>query len=251
MTEALSGSSPKAQPLAIVHLLGWTLGVGVVLAIYRIITDDSDYPPEFLWRVRLWQLGYGFFYGTAVSGMGLFLWRWIRGGPGPSQPGHWLLVLGGIGLVIDLATGAVVFGFMAFSGWDKPLLRFEGYLAQQIFAWSLAALLGTIFIARMRGAKPLWTVVVVLLLLAAIINASVATISLFYFFRSASGAWIWQAPILARLIATPILIATIVAAVVTDGLSRERRDWLHYGGVVATLFLGAIELTMNWTSLGW
>lgn len=250
MTDAPSATTPKAQPLAIIHMLGWTLGVAAVLSVYRIITDDADHPPELLWRLRLWQLGYGLFYGTAVSGMGLFLWRWIGGGPGPSQPGHWLLVLGGIGLVIDFGAGAVVFGFMALSGWEKPLLTFEGYQAQQILAWSLAALFGTVFIARMRSAKPLWTVVAVLILLAAILNASLATISLIYFFRGTFGAWIWQVPLLARLIATPIVAAAIIAAIVADGLSRERRDWLHYGGLAAALFLGAVELARNWTSLG-
>ena len=249
MPQARNGTPPKTQPLAIVHLLGWTLGVAVVLAIYRSITDDANYPPEFLWQVRLWQLGYGFFYGTAVSGLGLFLWRWFRGGLLPSQPGHWLLVLGGIGLVIDLGTGALVFGFMALRGWEAPLSSFEGFLAQQIFAWSLAALLGIVFIVRMRGAKALWTLVAVIILIAAIINASLAAISFFCFLRGAVGAWVWQVPIMARLIVTPIAMIAIVAAAIADGRSSERRDWLHYGGVVSVLFLGAVELTMNWTSL--
>ncbi|MEX2176536.1 MAG: hypothetical protein WD872_19380 [Pirellulaceae bacterium] len=99
----------RPQKLAIVHLLGWTLGVAAVLGLYRAVMDLSGLPAEWQLGARLSQLGFGLAYGTALAGMGLFVWRWARGiGPGPSQPGHWLLVLGGVGLLTDIFTiGAI------------------------------------------------------------------------------------------------------------------------------------------------
>src|SRR5262245_4512151 len=126
---ATSTTSPR---LGIVHFLGWMVGVGIVLAIYRAATEWNELPEEVDLTQRLIQLGFGLAYGTAASGLGLFVWRWTRGtASGPTQPGHWLLVFGGIGLVIDVGLAAALegyawlanprnaYGIGAFETWSK------------------------------------------------------------------------------------------------------------------------------------
>ena len=82
----------RRSRLGIVHFLIWMSGCGVVLAIYRLNT-----PAQASLAQSASQLGYGLAYGTAASGLALFLWRWRTGsGPLPAQPGHWLLVFGAV-----------------------------------------------------------------------------------------------------------------------------------------------------------
>src|SRR5687767_9409788 len=96
-----ANSNQRGNRLGVIHFLGWMLGCAVVLAIVRLGAAPGN--PTLADSLR--QLGYGLTYGTAASGLGLFLWRWRTGsGSGPTQPGHWLLVFGGIGLLLDLGT---------------------------------------------------------------------------------------------------------------------------------------------------
>lgn len=99
----LIDTPPPRNRLGIIHLLGCTLGCAAVLAVYRA---NAPAAPTLL--QSLWQLGMGLAYGVAASGLVLFLWRWWTGsGPAPSQPGHWLLVFGGVGWLLDFTTSAV------------------------------------------------------------------------------------------------------------------------------------------------
>src|SRR4029453_14079367 len=142
------------QRLAIVHFLGWMIGVGAVLAIYRAATEFTEPTREVDLSQRLIQLGFGLAYGTAVSGLGLFLWRWWRGkGSGPTQPGHWLLVFGGIGLIVDVGVAAVVYAvMMSRSGNDHGSVAFRSWSNHQIIGWSIAALITSVVLIRLRAA---------------------------------------------------------------------------------------------------
>src|SRR5262245_35581927 len=94
---------PTSRRLGFGHFLVWMAGVGVVLALFQVGTDFNEMNESLALRTRLMHLSLGVAYGTAISGVGLFLWWRLRGVEmRPTQPGHWLLVVGGLALIIDL-----------------------------------------------------------------------------------------------------------------------------------------------------
>src|SRR4029079_1822087 len=121
--------------LSIIHLLGWMLGCGVVLAMIRIAGDaNRDL------SVQLRQLGLGLAYGTAISGLVLFLWRWRTcSGPGPTQPGHWLILFCGIGFLVDVGLS----GILEPLRWLN-LLRWDVGFLHEALGWSVASLIGIV-----------------------------------------------------------------------------------------------------------
>src|SRR5688572_31280631 len=95
---------PPARPirLGIVHLVGWMASVGVALAILRITADDAELPAAYRFSAQLSQMFVGIAYGTALGGLALLVYRRVwHGAKFPSQPGHWLFLLGSVGLLLD------------------------------------------------------------------------------------------------------------------------------------------------------
>jgi hypothetical protein len=244
-------STRKIAPrLGIIHLLGWMIGVGVVLAIFRATTDLANYSPEWLPFVRMQQLGFGIAYGTAISGLGLFLWRWWRGAPGgPSQPGHWLLVFGGLGLVIDLLTTLVIKLVLHWSGTGIELTHFGAYLFYQTMVWWMAAVVATIFLACLSGASRWWIAMTVVTALLLTLNSLVTTLSFYGYMHGAAGTWTWKVPIMVRIATTLIVLAILWMAEIVDRRHRVSRDWLHGAGVVAISGLGLVDFASNLVSL--
>src|SRR5262245_43217923 len=147
-------TKPAAPRLGIIHLLGWMVGVSAVLAIFRATTEIENYPPSWLPWFRVQQLGFGMAYGTTISGLGLFLWRWWRAAPGaPSQPGHWLLVFGGIGIVIDLASTQAMKWTLYWSGTGIEPAYFGAFIFHQAAVWWLGAVIATLILVRLRDAS--------------------------------------------------------------------------------------------------
>jgi hypothetical protein len=241
---------PASPRLGIIHLLGWMLGVGAVLAIFRATTDTTGYPPDWLPFVRMQQLGFGLAYGTALSGLGLFLWRWWRGLPGgPSQPGHWLLVFGGLGLVIDVLTTYAIKLVLHWSDTEFDLTYFGAYLFYQATVWWWAAAVGAVFLARLRGATRGWTAMTVATVLTLTLNSLVTTLSFYGFMQGAAGTWMWQVPIMVRIATTLIVLPILWTAEIADRRRRAGRDWLHGVGVYAISGLGLVDLASNLISL--
>src|SRR6187431_308921 len=91
---------PRAGRLRIIHILGCMVGCAVVLTIYRI--NRRSFNPQPL-PLQLLQMSCNIAYGMALSCLALFAWRWRTGsGPLPMQPGHWLLVLCGVGYLVGV-----------------------------------------------------------------------------------------------------------------------------------------------------
>jgi len=243
-------SSPpivRPQKLAIVHFLGWMLGVGAVLAIYRAATQLTEPTREVELSQRLIQLGFGLAYGTAVSGLGLFLWRWWRGtGSGPTQPGHWLLVFGGIGLVIDVGVAAAVYAavFFSRSGTDYGILPIRAWSYHQIIGWSLAALISSLVLIRMRAAW-WWQVVVIVVLTMTIANLAASILCVLGANGMFAGTWPYDISQFVRVAGALACVAAIGFAETCDRRQGHWRDWLHSVGLVMALSLASIDLAVQ------
>src|SRR5262245_42740928 len=127
MNDASNSTPARPIRLGIVHLIGWMASVGVALAILRITGDDADLPPGYRVSAQLTQMLIGIAYGTALGGLALLVYRriWL-GSKFPSQPGHWLFLLGSVGLLID--GGSLVAARLVARSWNaERALRFPEY----------------------------------------------------------------------------------------------------------------------------
>lgn len=238
-------AKPPAQRLAIVHFLGWMLGVGAVLAIYRAATPLTGPTRELELSQRLIQLGFGLAYGTAVSGLGLFLWRWWRGtGSGPTQPGHWLLVFGGIGLVIDVGVAAVVYTVLARRNTDYGILSFQTWSSHQIIGWFIAALISSVVLIRMRAAW-WWQAVVCVVLTMTIANVAANIIYVLGAQGFFAGTWPFDVSQFVRVTGAVACVAAIGFAESCDRCQGQPRDWLHVVGILMALSLASVDLAVQ------
>jgi hypothetical protein len=245
---ATSPSSPpivRPQKLAIVHFLGWMLGVGAVLAIYRAATQLTEPTRAVELSQRLIQLGFGLAYGTAVSGLGLFLWRWWRGaGSGPTQPGHWLLVFGGIGLVIDVGVAASVYAVLARRDTDYGIVAFQTWSSHEIIGWFIAALIASVVLIRLRAAW-WWRGVVLVVLTMTIANAAAIILYVLGVNGVFAGTWPHVVSQFVRVVGALACVAAIGFAETCDRRQGHRRDWLHSVGLVMALSLASIDLAVQ------
>ena len=236
---------PASHPrLGIIDLLIWMAGVAVVLAMYRALTDWSEFEPEELDGVRRWHLLLGLAYGIAVGGLGMLAWRrFVRGLPFPSQPGHWLLVFLALGCALDGLSLQVV-KLTQRAGWivDGTGPR---YYAQLSLIWLtvLAGSLATMIRWREVGR---WRWLAAATAVLAVANAASHMVAglVFYggmptFFPFAGGNWPFFAAMWTRSYGTALclLLLWIIACV-----DRRDRDWLHWVGVATASSLGLIEL---------
>ena len=232
-------SSPTTR-LGIIHLLGWMLGCGAVLAIYRLNMPATPTLPDLLRH-----LGLGLAYGTAASGLGLFLWRWRTGsGPAPTQPGHWLLIFGGLGMLIDMGTTAPYLLALKLGVREA----FVWWLCQQLAAWSIATLIGLVVLTRLRGASRTWTTAAWIIVFALGLNAA-ADITSLIGIRFSAGTWTWYLPIGAHLASVALALPPIWGAELADRLRGVPRDWLHYTGIASVSILAVVDFTIHYIAL--
>jgi hypothetical protein len=252
MSEPQSPFAANHRPsrLAIIHLLGWMVGVGAILATFRATTNDLDYPKDWLPWLRVQQLGFGLAYGTAISGLGLFIWRWFRSKPGgPSQPGHWLLIFGGIGLIIDLAATHAMKLALLWSGTGIEFMHYSVWLFYQAIVRWMAAVIVTIILTRLRDASFWWIATTVAAMLTLTLDTSLTTISFFAFMHGAGGSWLWEVPLMVRIVGILVILPILWTAEFKDRARGVPRDWLHGGGIAAISGLALIDLASNVVSL--
>ena len=246
----MSAPKPTAAPdqqhrLGIVHLLIWIAGVAAVLALYRAALESGWLEVSAAGReeVRWWQTAYGLVYGTAISGMGLVIYRRLRGDRSfPAHPGHWLLVFGGVAFSVDAAAFVLAKGMN--SAW---IARFGGspglYYLQQWLAWGMALGVAIVVLARLRTAWNWWLLaglVAVLIAVNFLTHTLVMAQSLAQAGGSSiiSGAWPVYLIHWARILGTAVCLASLPVVLGSD---RRPRDWLHWVGIVALVALALVE----------
>ena len=244
----------QAPRLGIVHLLGWMAGCAVVLAIYRGTTDWAKIDPEYRATLRLWQLAFGLLYGTALSGLGLLAWRRLRGqSTFPTMPGHWLLVLSGIGFLHDGLTSWIAGRILAHESLSP--YGFSPYWLQQTLGWGGAALVG-LGCCFVKGAPFHWRVFILLVTLVFFANALTHGLGaadqlspLVLRRRLFSGSWPYYYGPLARVVGETTCVGMLPLLVWLDARARLRRDWLHWTGAVVVTGLAIVDVLQNFLTL--
>jgi hypothetical protein len=100
VNKGLTGQPPPEQ-LSIAHLLLWTSTSAVLLGMQRAMTSVGQ-PGGVLSDVITFF--YAPIFGAGLAACLLAGWRMARGGPQfPREPGHWLLVVGGMNAVVSLS----------------------------------------------------------------------------------------------------------------------------------------------------
>jgi hypothetical protein len=81
------------------------------------------------------------------------------------------------------------------------------------------------------------------------LNSLVATVSFYGFTQGAAGSWMWQLPIVVRMVNSLVVLPLLWTAEAADRRRGLPRDWLHGAGVVAISGLGLVDLVANLVSL--
>jgi hypothetical protein len=265
--EPQEAGTPSPSPpirLGIIHLIVWMASCAASLAILRLSTDESQLPPEYLLSTRLTHAIVGIAYGTALGGLLLLVYRRVwHGAKFPSQPGHWLFLLGTIGLLLD--GGALLAARLAARWWNPPHgLPFPEYWFYQTLGWSLGAAIGAValwYIARSQPRR--WTALAVCVWLAVVTNAVTHSLPLARELSGVSIPWLFGTwffgtgpyyyAALLRLCGDALCLAMLLIAVVIEFRLRIPRDWLHWSGVFAGAALPLVDaanrtwdLLTNW-----
>jgi hypothetical protein len=228
--------SPAAPRLRVIHFLLWMLGCGAAMTGYRVFTQWNQVQAEDLPFLRVLHLGMGMAYGVGV----VTLYVWVeslrrRDGAFPSQPGHWLLLLGVATAALDGAT--TLFVRCVLARWLDP---WEEWHVIQWIGWGAGAivLLAFLFapIKEWRWRLP----IAVGLALAA--SRSVLLFLVWRGFRNGRSPFAWETPARWEAAGIALAVLALAAAAATDLVYRQRRDWLHWLGVAVCLALAAAEL---------
>jgi hypothetical protein len=153
--------------LSIAHLMLWTLGTAVVLALSRtqisFLEDPQGFPSEFPKSdklstfFRLSAIVSAPFGGIAVALLLVIVGRLYRRNTLPlCEPGHWILLVSGVMIVLNACTHLVhhaVFQYLVLNA--HPLVRTLGWQVPQGMSFLVAAAL---FLLAWRGTPqpPRW-----------------------------------------------------------------------------------------------
>jgi len=253
-----AGDSTAAAPfrLTIAHLLLWTAATGFIVAIFpkdwlRSSIPRSDYATivelvEHRQVLEKWSVvAVSPFYGAAATSVAIACTRLLQRRSGfPQQPGHWLLVQAGIGVLVA----------SCFVAADPDIIHFSPVALHSVrrtfggVVFVLLAGLAATGIAASQAVSgpPRWQVFFRLNLLVAIVPLLAFLIAISY--PTATGAaflvrltiWLWA-----------IFAAAAVVAGLCDLIRRSRHDLFHWTGLIAPAAILSHPLLTKWIAAIW
>ena len=245
---------PEQPRLGIIHFMVWTACAAVYFSIVRTaqLGFAEKVPVDGL--MFAW-LGQGVGAGAALGGLVLFAARRYRGPRFPTQPGETLLVLLGVGVVIEfvryLASFLMVAALTADPNSAPMPFRFDG---------SSQSLLLTV-VAIVQGALSVFLFV---LYIIAVVRTKILRWRLYFltviitpvlYFLAAPAAGLLGRPsvwlvLLFSGVTHLILTAVLLAVVSADAYQKLRYRWTHWLGVAVALWGGVFALIiLVWTIL--
>jgi hypothetical protein len=232
-SEDALGSTPNR--LTIAHLLLWTLGSAIILAMYRVLATDEEQTNGQTLVPSVYAIAFSVLMGAQLGSVFLFASRLIRGAGGfPTQPGHWLLLIEGVSVLlagsgqIAVRLGSRTLDLWAFS---------------QIPNCVVTAVLYAVAIRVQSGAGTAWKAALILLSVQHAAAALVFGAFLMSALSRPSYPWGWGSEMyrLQTGCFPPIIALVLVMSAMTDMQARQR-DLLHWAGVaslVGTSFMQA------------
>jgi hypothetical protein len=221
------------ERLSITHLLVWTAMSAVLLGYQRAMSSLADDQTLFSTIITLW---YAPLFGAGVSACVLSFWRLTNGGPRfPVQPGHWLLIISGIGAMISLVFQAV--SVLALAGTSSV----EIFLAIRLVEFLFHSMLYGVAAWRSPGG---WRVVFVSgVVQSGVMSLLIALVLLNEFFHAASFRFLIYIRSIELGLYGLVSFAVLIMAIV-DRIHRPPRDYLHWTGVAVRLIYSALIISI-------
>jgi hypothetical protein len=240
----------QPQPrLGISHLLLWTFGAAVVLAVYRSLSSSSDMTPRMQSFMVAFQLVFSMLAGINVAAVVVYLRRlMVRDAPLLSEPGHWLLVIAGASNLIAWLIYGLAVGLRALQGEGQP---WELPPSMPWLPYCVGSFVGAAanVLALVRLREPLRWRLCFLVSGTFALTLGIAFGAMFVYsideplrdsFFAALRAYSCLYP-LDQLAGVVLLAFNILA----DRADYQRRDWVHRVGALATLLQSLVSLAFH------
>lgn len=234
---------PAQPPLSIAHLMLWTAGSALILAIDPQALDEVEFatPGDLRTIITVHRLFSSTIYGVAIASVAIFVHRRFRKGPPfPVQPGHWLLFIQGLLVLFTLPAWSV---FVLLQSrwisdgdirWFTPSILFVGLqvLSHGItiggYGWAL----------RRLQAERRWRLLFWFELGLGVCNLLACLTEWVRWWPASSFlAFEWMSAFVSAV--------WLVVVAILDWRQRTRRDWLHWTGVVVQLSGAALAVLTN------
>jgi len=217
----------------------WMATTSVVLAVGQWDLSTSRLPENLLVEVRLrvltWSLGFGPLQGMALVGVLIFLWRrfWSHV-PFPTEPGHWILIICGAGVIVNLASHVPY--LLAVRGNESFVPDWAARLPR--YAIGGCAILLAVMGAYSERSSRIWRLSILALGLSGAM-AIVHSVAIYWpFTRQFPGGNVWQ-NLLRFGFSLPGLLALVAAFL--DWRRKQHRDFLHWCGVAFVVLSPTVE----------
>jgi hypothetical protein len=243
-----------SQPLrlTIAHLMLWTLGTAIALALFRPFLETqapsgSETAARYIAFQKFAALSLIPFGGASIAALIFAVVHRVRGGRlFPVQPGHWLLIVFGISYLL-LALNRLLLMLRTDAGSSELAVYFWGNVGASIVMICVYALP----IASVRDA-PRWTILFVVELLRrvgqlpstiyyALMVLGVRNVRPMEGFMPLANGLSW----FMYVVSTVVLIVTLIREI----KARPNRDYLHWTGCL-TQFVLAIN-NMSYFVVPW
>jgi hypothetical protein len=221
-TEAESTDTSHTPRLSIAHLMLWALCSSGFFALIRIENLDAPFSHDATELVL--RLFYGVADGALMTGaMVLAYSRFRFGAPLLSHPGHWMLLIGAILTV--------------------PAALLDTSIA--IPFWICAVLESVAYCFAVRFTKPIhWRVLFGTL-------ATLRMLEVVAYETASRAPFLSDLALFAHDVSWALQnwgfflsLSMAVVVLIFDLLARDRRDWLHWTGIVT--YVGTMSVTMIW-----
>lgn len=229
----------------IAHLFLLTAAAALLTYPTRGIMQSDFGPDE---RFRYFMIGHQFvialLMAVPVASLGGWALSYRRGERFPAAPGHWLLIMEGVGsLMLSL------FGWFWMMILDDDFTIRDGLETLIFVAYAgvtvvMGSLLLVVAFSCIRESR--WRVAFILLAIAAMANAA-QYIFIYFMLQSTTGMMMsgqWIVGVLSSL-AQFTAFGSIVVMAIMDLRDPERRDWIHWTGIVCYLLMHIVNFAWN------
>ena len=230
--------------LGIIHLLAWT-GIAAIylkycaaMGVFDFVADSTN---TVQWIVTIIHgLINTLVVAAVIEGGCVILLAKMRGSKGTLQPGHWMLVISSILTIASIGCWTLgvfikdwleVTADIEYPGADLYIYKMH-YICLDILAIPLCLIAAVRLKDAFRWRLMFWASIITSVV-GCMMNTAVVGLMFIDFTTIGYHAWmVSEYPI-----GSILMLIFFSAAVLIDFLSRVKRDWLHWLGVVSSIVL--------------